>query len=310
MQRIRLVWLLVIALCIPTQAKSGAPGTSSKPIEKNLTFPFPIQWTSNGVDISLIHVAWGPADSPEMLSKGRPKLVQERPVFYPDRPYALALGFQARLSGVIPTISYTTSGLARIRDTDGNVELPMVLTSEGFEPFSGAPGVFDIHFEKNTTSEYWDVFPVAPDQKEFLFRVFAANSEADGQPFSFRVVVRDGAIELVDVSPRAGACLDGPHNFAGVIGASTRVSVHLTRSSASVSGTEQYQRVGKTLWLKGSSDTLGNIVLEERYPEDQVTGIFKGKFSDSCQLMKGYFSKPDGSRLLPFELRQVRGSEP
>jgi len=50
---------------------------------------------------------------------------------------------------------------------------------------------------------------------------------------------------------------------------------------------------------------LGNFVLEERYPEDQITGILKGKFSDGCQVIQGYFSKPDGSRLQPFELRQV-----
>ena len=61
----------------------------------------------------------------------------------------------------------------------------------------------------------------------------------------------------------------------------------------------------------GSIDSLGNFVLEERYPEDQITGLFRGKFSDGCQVMQGYFSKPDGSRLQPFELRQVHwvGSE-
>jgi hypothetical protein len=57
--------------------------------------------------------------------------------------------------------------------------------------------------------------------------------------------------------------------------------------------------------LRGSIDGLGNFVLEERYPEDQITGIFKGKFSDGCQMMQGYFSKPDGLRLQPFELRQA-----
>ena len=59
-----------------------------------------------------------------------------------------------------------------------------------------------------------------------------------------------------------------------------------------------------------SGDSLGNFVIEERYPEDQVTGIFKGKFSDVCQAMTGYFSKPDGSRLQPFEFRAVRKTNP
>jgi hypothetical protein len=58
-----------------------------------------------------------------------------------------------------------------------------------------------------------------------------------------------------------------------------------------------------TLWLRGGVDSLGNFVLEEHYPDNRITGIFKGQFSDGCQMMRGYFSKPDGSRLLPFEFR-------
>jgi hypothetical protein len=63
------------------------------------------------------------------------------------------------------------------------------------------------------------------------------------------------------------------------------VKVHLVGRNASLSGTKQYTRIGKTLWLRGAADTLGNFVLEERYPENQVTGILEGKFSNGCQLM-------------------------
>jgi hypothetical protein len=288
------------------QAQSRIPKSSSKIVEKNLTFPSSVQWAISGAEISLGHVAWGPADSPEMLSKGRQKMVREQPAFYPDRPYVLALGLSAKSAVAIPTISYTGSGLVRVKDIDGNVELPMVLTPEGFVPFSGSPGVYDVHFDKNTTTEYWDLFPAAPDQKEFLFQVFLWNARKEDPRISFRIVLRDGDIAIVDVSPQPGTtCLDLHNDFAGTVGASTRVKVHLVGKNAGLSGTEQYQRIGKTLWLRGTTDTLGNSVLEERYPENQVTGIFKGKFSNGCQLMQGYFSKPNGSRLLPFEFRQV-----
>jgi hypothetical protein len=72
-----------------------------------------------------------------------------------------------------------------------------------------------------------------------------------------------------------------------------------------VSGTEQYARIGKTLWLQGTADSLGNLVVEERYPKERVTGIFKGKISQDCQAIAGFFSKPDGTRLQPFTLREV-----
>jgi hypothetical protein len=307
-----LLWIMVIALTVSMQAQAGPPEPSSKivetkVVEMNLTFPFPVQWATNGAEISLTHIAWGPANSPEMLSKGRPKMGREQATFYSDRPYVLALGFRARSAGGISEVSYSTSGLVHVEDTDGNIEAPMVLTPEGFVLFSGSPGIYDVHFDKNMTTEYWDLFPAAPNQKEFLFQVFPWNARPNNPRLSFRIVLQGGNIAIVDVSPRPEvSCVGLPSDFAGIVGASTHMKVHLVGKNTTLSGTEQYQRIGKTLWLRGSIDSLGTFVLEERYPEDQITGIFKGKFSDGCQVMKGYFSKPDGSRLQPFELRQVR----
>ena len=305
-----LLWMLFISLTVSAQERSGSSDSLSKIVEKNLAFPSPVEWKINGVEVSLTHVAWGPADSPEMQSKGRPKVAQEQPAFDPHRPYALALGFRAKSPRVTPTIGYTVSGLVRVKDTDGNIEAPMVLTPDGFVPFSGSPGVFDIHFEKGTTAEFWDVFPASSRESEFLFQVFSGDTETNDPEFAFRIVVRDGDLAIVDVSPQPRACPDFDSDFAGTIGASTRIIVHLAGHNDSLSGTEEYQSIGKTLWLRGSADSLGVIVLEERYPEGQITGVFKGKFSDRCESIRGYFSKPDGSRLLPFEIHQIRPSVP
>lgn len=300
------LWILVIGLGISMQAQSGPHKSSSKIVEKNLTFPSAVQWTTSTGEISLIRVAWGPADSPEMLSKSRSKMIREQPAFDPDRSYVLALGFSAKSVVATPMTSYATSGLLRIKDTDGNTEVPMELTPEGFVPFSGSPGIYDLHFDKNTTTEYWDLFPAAPDQMEFLFQVFPWNARKQDPKISFQVVLRNGDIAIVNVSPQPrSTCLDLHSDFAGTVGAGTRVNVHLIEKDASLSGTEQYPRIGKTLWLRGAVDSLGNFVLEEHYPENRITGIFKGQFSDGCQMMRGYFSKPDGSRLLPFEFRQA-----
>jgi hypothetical protein len=298
--------MLVISFTVSMQSQSGSPESLSKIVERNLPFPSPIQWATNGAEISLTHVAWAPANSPEMLSKGRQKMVSEQPTFYPDRPYVLALGFTAKSIGGIFTTSYSTSGLARVEDTDGNIEPPMVLTPEGFVPFSGSPGIYDVHFDKNMTTEYWDLFPAASDQKEFLFQVFSGNARPNSPRLSFRIVLQGDDIAVVNVSPQpAASCIEPGNDYAGTVGANTHVKVHLAGKNATLSGTEQYQRIGKTLWLRGSIDSLGNFQLEERHPEDQITGIFKGKFSAGCQVMQGYFSKPDGSRLQPFELRQL-----
>jgi hypothetical protein len=295
-----------MSLTVSMKAQSGPPEPSPKMVEKNLTFPSPVQWTTNTAEISLLHVAWGPANSPEMIAKGRQKIGRQQPTFYPDRPYVLALGFSAKSTAASPTNSWSTSGLVRVKDTDGNIEVPSVLTPDGFVPFSGSPGIYDVHFDQNMSTEYWDLFPAAPDQKEFLFRVPSRNARSNSSPLSFKIVLQGDDIVITNVTPQQKiSCMELGKDFAGTIGASAEVKVHLVAENASLSGTEQYQRIGKTLWLKGSIDGLGNFVLEERYPEDQITGILKGKVSDGCQVMQGYFSKPDGSRLQPFELRQV-----
>src|SRR5437899_12326857 len=93
-------------------------------------------------------------------------------------------------------------------------------------------------------------------------------------------------------------------------GPDSKVTLHLQQKGATLSGAQQYVRIGRTLWLRGQVDSFGNFALEERYPENRLTGIFKGKFSERCQTMTGYFSKPDGSRLLPFEFHEIETERP
>lgn len=291
-----------------------------KALEKKIEFPSPVQWKINaGIEVSLIGVAWGPANSPDMISRSREDIQVQKPEFYADRPYALALHFRAKLKGGFSTIIAASSGLGRVKNVDGDIEAPMELTPSGFVPYSDSPGVFDLRFDKSDTTEYWDLFPVSPDQKTFLFQVFGASGlrpSAKAPKLSFRVVLKDGEIVVIGATPDPGiACSNLKGDFSGTVGSGTRVKLQLKSENTKLAGTEQYERIGQTLWLKGASDGLGNFALEERYPEDTVTGIFKGKFSDVCQTMTGYFSKPDGSRLQPFEFHALgkasqRGADP
>lgn len=190
----------------------------------------------------------------------------------------------------------------------------MELTQSGFVPFSGTPGVFDIRFNRSPTVEYWDLFPASPDQKEFLFEVFSCSNFMQSKgtsKLSFRIIRKDGDFTVINASrgPEQ-SCLTFNRHFAGTVGANVGVKLQLTRRDATVSGTEQYLRIGTTLWLQGTVDSLGNVVMEERYPKDVVTGIFKGTFSSGCRVISGLFSKPDGSRLQPFEFRELGTPHP
>ena len=301
----------IVAFIISFFVAPASGATAAGVQEKKIPFPPPIQWKSGNVEVSLVGVAWGPADAPEMISKGREKLPREQPRFFPERPYALALQFQARAPGLPGKEMYLGSGLVRVGDVSGDLEAPMELTSSGFVKFSGSPGTYDIHFSGANSAEFWDFFPVSRSQSEFLFQAFpfSALSQSNSQPtLSFRIILRDHDIGIVNASTGSqGECADFTKGFGGTIGPQSKVRLELTRKGTALSGTEEYIPFDKTLWLKGTVDTFGNFVLDAHHPKDHVTGIFKGKFSRGCQAMTGYFSKPDGSRLLPFEFQEAEG---
>jgi hypothetical protein len=308
-----LLSIVCLLLVVAASANIAWEAPPSNILEKKFTFPSPVQWKLQDVEISLISMAWGPADSPEMISKGVDDVQVQKPEFYPDRTYVLALGFRARLPNVVSTSMITSSGLARIKNVDGDIEPPMDLTTSGFVPFSGSPGVNDVRFNRSNTTEYWDLFPASPNQKQFLFEVlpFSGPGPSKGTPkLSFKISLKDDDFMITNVTPGAERCLNFSENFAGTVGANSRITLTLTREGARVSGTEQYVRVGKTLWLQGAADSLGNLVVEERYPKDFVTGIFKGALSQDCRMISGFFSKPDGSRLQPFEFREAEAAKP
>jgi hypothetical protein len=285
---------------VSAQVKSS----SSKVIEKTLVFPSPVQWKLNSdnrnVGVSLTGLAWGPAVAPEMIAKGRERDISEKSEPFSERSYVIALGFQARMSTPLLDMR-TRSGLVRIKDkdVDGNMESPWGVTSSGFVRKD-----YDIHFARgDVATQYWDFFPIPPEQTEFLFEV---HSPAQSVLY-FRVILTDGDLRVINSTPNMqSACLQFDKSFGGSIGADSVVTIQITRQNAVLSGTEQYAMIGKTLWLAGVVDLLGNVIIEERYPKDRVTGVLKGRFDADYQTMSGYFSKPDGSGLQPFEFHEVQ----
>ncbi len=280
---------------------------------KRIPFPSYIQWkTIGGVEVSLIAAAWGPANSPEMFSKGREKFPREEPAFPADRPYALALQFQAKAPGTFQEM-FTPSGLVRITNVGGDLELPQMLTPSGFVRSPGAQTPSDIHFHHSNKAEFWDFFPAPADQNEFLFQVFPPSGSlgvSANLASSFRVILKHNDLVITNALPVTHReCSDFTKSFAGTIGPKAQVNLQLAAEGSTLSGTEQYARVGTTLWLAGQVDSFGNFVLEERYPKDRVTGILKGKFSPGCRTLSGYFSKPDGSRLLPFDFQEAESTK-
>ena len=300
--------MVSIVLAFWSLVATASNATASNIAEKKFPFPSPIQWKKGKAEISLIGLAWGPANSPDMISRGREKQPREKPGFFSDRSYAIAVGFRAEAPGFVSPSMHMCSGLLRIKNVNGDRENPSALTPSGFTA-AGSPGeCYNVHFAGSNTTEYWDFFPVSPDQREFLFQVFLRTGPPmSNLTLSFKVFLKDN--DIVIVTPPSGIesqCRVFTRNFRGTVGPDSKVTLQLTRKGTTLSGTHQYVRIGKTLWLKGQVDSFGKFILEEQYPQNRVTGIFKGRFSRGCRIMTGYFSKPDGSRLQPFEFHEVR----
>jgi hypothetical protein len=198
--------ILSVPLLFPYSAaqKPKSNRAVSNILEEKLPSPPPIQWSVGDSEVSLIALAWGPANSPEMISKARELRDQEKPRFLSDRPYVLAIHCRATISGVYVgngvTVA-TMSGLARIKNVEGGLEQPWELTPSGFVHFSGSPGTYDLIFNKTNTTEYWDFFPVPPGQKEFLFRVVVPQQPSRNPPFSFGIIVKDNKFVIIKASP-------------------------------------------------------------------------------------------------------------
>lgn len=297
-------------LCIATSCLAAQ---STNTLGKEFPFPPPIQWRAHNWEVSVIGVAWGPANSPEMISKGYKERATNKPAFSQDRPYALAIKLRGYSPNTTTATMYGGSGLVMIKNVSGDFQVPLELTPTGFVRFSGSPGTMDMSFNRTNTTVFWDFFPVSPHQKAFLFQSFAFSAipGSRGRPrVSFRVLIRRHDLVVVNAIPgNQSSCSDFTKNFSGTFGPRIKANLHLTLQGSVLSGTEQYVGIGKTLWLTGKVDSFGNFALKEHYPKHHVTGIFKGTFSRGCQIMSGYFSKPDGSGLLPtrFQAAQPAG---
>ncbi|MGA2369909.1 MAG: hypothetical protein ABSG11_04520 [Candidatus Korobacteraceae bacterium] len=307
------VILLAVAPAVSLAAQEpGANQSTSKILQETFEFPPPVQWKMGGsafgeMEISVIGLAWGPADSPQMISKGSEVHGQTTPRFFPDRPYALAVCLRAKLPKPTQPQTIQLSGLARIKNVDGNIEYPSALTASGFAALFVFPaGVNDIPLKGSDTAEQCDFFPVSPEEKEFLFEVIPPMKSPI---LSFRVAIKDNKFVITNASPSEATQRQFTKNYGGTVGAESGFGWQLGVLGTQLSGFGKHAPTGKTLWLKGKVDSLGNFKMNEydaeNQAESQLTGRFDGKFSQDYREMSGYFSKPDGSSLQPFNFQET-----
>jgi hypothetical protein len=302
---------LISCFCIASVAQQSAH--DPRVLEQKFDFPTPIQWKLATLipgnpyfEVSLTGVILGPANSQDLISKAAGEQIRGKIEPFADRPYAIGLHLRATLRKPISTSA--ASGLVQVKNASGSVEYPPQLTPAGFvSPAILPAGALDLHWSANSdTAEVWDFFPVPSDQKEFLFRVIPPPSSSGSAEISFRVRVQDNGFDVVKTSPDNGAVTPQfTAHYGGTLGANARLWFELGVVGTELSGFAPFAYGDKTAFFKGKVDSLGNFELKEYFPENHLVGLLDGKFSENWQQMSGYYSKPDGSGLEPFELEQV-----
>jgi hypothetical protein len=89
----------------------------------------------------------------------------------------------------------------------------------------------------------------------------------------------------------------------GDIGYKYKIEMRLRRNGTNLSGTYFYTKYGVDITLTGTIDSYQNIELYGYNASGVLVDVFKGRFISNSE-MQGTWSKPDGSKSLPFTMRE------
>ncbi len=100
---------------------------------------------------------------------------------------------------------------------------------------------------------------------------------------------------------------DFTKSFEGTINDKYGIIMTLTKSTKNLNGTYTYKSQGTAIKISGTIDDNGNLTLNEFNENGNMTGIFKGQLS-SYNII-GQWTKPDGSKTMPFSISESTNSE-
>lgn len=91
--------------------------------------------------------------------------------------------------------------------------------------------------------------------------------------------------------------------FEGTIDDKYGITMTLNKSAKNLSGTYSYKSQRKPMKISGTTDDNDFFILNEFNEKGNMTGVFKGKYSDG--LIIGEWSKPDGIKTMPFSIKET-----
>lgn len=97
---------------------------------------------------------------------------------------------------------------------------------------------------------------------------------------------------------------DFTKSFEGTINGKYGIIMTLTKSTKNLNGTYRYKSQGSPIKISGTIDDNGNLTINEFNDKGNMTGIFKGQLSSNNII--GQWTKPDGSKTMPFQFLNLQ----
>jgi hypothetical protein len=100
---------------------------------------------------------------------------------------------------------------------------------------------------------------------------------------------------------------DFTKSFEGTINGKYGIIMTLTKNANNLNGTYTYKSQGTPIKISGTIDDNSNLTINEFNDKGNMTGIFKGQLSSNNII--GQWTKPDGSKTMPFSISESQNSE-
>lgn len=141
----------------------------------------------------------------------------------------------------------------------------------------------------------------------FLFILSACGPSAEEMEKAKQDLYKHREDSVMQEIAKQNAIIDFTKSFEGTINGKYGIIMTLAKSGNDLSGTYMYKSQNSSLKLKGNIDSNGNLSLNEFDNKGSMTGTFKGQLSGGNIL--GQWSKPDGSKTMPFSVTESSNTE-
>jgi hypothetical protein len=114
-------------------------------------------------------------------------------------------------------------------------------------------------------------------------------------------------IEQITSNNTPNIVTDFTKTFEGAIDGKHGIIMTLTKNANNLNGSYTYKRQGTPIKIFGTTDDNGNLTINEFNDKGNMTGIFKGQLSGNNII--GQWTKPDGSKSMPFSISESTNGE-